>query len=156
MHPWCSSNPGKGARFPGIDITDGCESPCACWISNFGALKEEKVLLCPEPSLQTQHYINLKDDITDYYKVNGLTQKKRFISCFGGLQSSFAVTRQLECCHSTTLSRWYCFFPCTWCGHLDVFSLVICLPIIALCLLSNFAPMTQTLLTSLCLYLVIW
>jgi hypothetical protein len=36
-------------------ITDGCELPCGCWDLNSGPLREQSVLLTPEPSLQPKN-----------------------------------------------------------------------------------------------------
>lgn len=42
---------GEGVRCPVLGVTGGCGSLCGCWELNPGALKEQLVLLDPEPPL---------------------------------------------------------------------------------------------------------
>jgi hypothetical protein len=52
MHAWFPRRPKEGIRYPGPGVTDSCKPACGCWKLKLGPLKEQKVLLTPEPSLQ--------------------------------------------------------------------------------------------------------
>ena len=54
VHCCCLQTDQKRALDP---ITDVCEPPCGCWDLNSGPLKEQSVLLTPEPSLQPGHLL---------------------------------------------------------------------------------------------------
>ena len=63
MHTWvfclyvcrCNAHPQRpeGIICPGTGVTELCELLCGCWESNPGLLKEERVLITTEPSLQS-------------------------------------------------------------------------------------------------------
>jgi hypothetical protein len=48
----CPGRAEEGAEVPGIEVTDGYESPRGCWESNWGLLEEQPVMLTTEPPLQ--------------------------------------------------------------------------------------------------------
>lgn len=43
----------RGIKFPGIEVTDGSESPYGFWDFNLGPLEEQPGLLTASPSLQS-------------------------------------------------------------------------------------------------------
>lgn len=51
MDGWCPKTPEEGIRFPGTEVTDGCESPWGWWELNLGLL-QKPVFLTTEPSFQ--------------------------------------------------------------------------------------------------------
>lgn len=65
--PWHSSS--------GAGIADCCELSCGCQGSNPGPLEGQPLLLTPQPSLQPQVNITLKQ-IKPFWKVGGVTEKK--------------------------------------------------------------------------------
>lgn len=50
--PGTSEGQQKASDPLGTRITDGYEPSCGCWRLNLGPLKEQQVLLTPEPSFQ--------------------------------------------------------------------------------------------------------
>ena len=42
----------RGCWLPSDGVVESCELPCGCWELNLGPLKDQPVLLTPEPSLQ--------------------------------------------------------------------------------------------------------
>jgi hypothetical protein len=54
-----SWTPSEAVRFPGTEVTDGCEPPCGGWELNPGLLEEHLLLLNAKPSLPSHPQVSL-------------------------------------------------------------------------------------------------
>ena len=48
---WCPRSPEEGIELLVVVFSDSCKLPWGCWESNLDPLKDQSVLLTPEPSL---------------------------------------------------------------------------------------------------------
>lgn len=48
VYAWCPQKPEEDIKSPAVGVTDNCESPPGCWVSNLGPLEEQQVPLIDE------------------------------------------------------------------------------------------------------------